>query len=252
MPNHPWLEALREDLLRQGLPTEYIVRFIQELDDHIEDLFLEQEDIVHTDVERTKPDLIEELEQRLGTREELADRAAAEYRKATFSGRHPILMFLFAPIPALIICWALFLALTFLAPEGLSFVLGYGLGLIHKPAVEWPPAFLWTVQHLHVLSAYIPSMLVILLWCRLFRRSGQARCWGFASCLLIALIAGLYFTQMELPTTDTKGKLTLGLCLTSSPSWQQLLQFLVPLALGSYFVMRASCTSKAWSPHTGQ
>jgi hypothetical protein len=27
--------------------------------------------------------------------------------------------------------------------------MGHGLGLIHEPVVEWPPAFLWTARHLH-------------------------------------------------------------------------------------------------------
>jgi hypothetical protein len=252
MPNHPWLEALRADLHRQGLPADYIDRFVQELDDHIEDLILEQEANMHTEVRETKADLAEVVEGRLGSREELSHRAVSEYRRESFTSLHPVLMFLIAPIPAVILCWALFFPLACLAPEGLGFVMGYGLGLIHEPVTNWPPAFTWTVRHLHGLSAFIPPALVILLWCRLFRRSGRARRWGMASCLLIAMTAGIYFTRLEPPTVDTKGKLTVGFCLTSSPTWQQLLQFFFPLVLGSYLVIRASRASKAWSPHPGQ
>jgi hypothetical protein len=71
------------------------------------------------------------------------------------------------------------------------------------------------------------------------------------SCLLIALFAAVFFTRLEPPTADTKGTLTVGFCLTSSPTLQQLAQFFLPLALGSYLIMRAGQASRAWWPHTG-
>ena len=252
MPNHPWLETLPRDLLRQGLPADYIARFVQELDDHIEDLFLEQEAIMQTEVQGTNSGVVGVLEQRLGSREQLTERAVAEYRKGSFSSRHPVLMFLIASIPAVIICWALYFPLACLIPEGLGIALGYGLGLIHKPVAEWPQAFLWTVRHLHLNSAFVPPLIVVLFWCRLFRRSGRTRRWGLASCLVIALIAGLYVTRLEPPTVNTKGYLQVGLGLTTSPSLGQITQFLLPLTLGSYLVMRENRAVRSLSPKTGE
>ena len=150
------LRLCGRDLLRQGLPADYISRIVQELDDHIEDLFLEQEAIMHTEVQGTKADLIDVLEKQIGSREQLMDTAVAEYGKASFTGRHPIWMFLIAPIPAVILCWALFFLLACLAQEGLGLILEHGLGLIHRPVAEWPASFLWTVRHLHALGAFVP------------------------------------------------------------------------------------------------
>jgi hypothetical protein len=252
MSNHPWLEALRGDLMRQGLPADYVARLVQELEDHVEDLFLEQENCMHTEVPEKNPSLRDGLEQRLGSREQLMDRAVAEYRQRTFTGRHPVWIFLIAPIPAAIVCWALFFPLASLVLEGMAFVLGSGLGLIHEPAEEWPQAFIWAVRNLHLLSAFIPPAIVILIWHRLFRHSGRTKLWGIASCLLIALIAGLYVTRLVLPTADTKGNLQVGFGLTTSPTLQQVAQFVLPLALGSYLVIRAGRGSKALSLDRGQ
>ncbi len=38
MGNQPWLDRVREQLLRQALPPSYVHRFLEELADHLEDL----------------------------------------------------------------------------------------------------------------------------------------------------------------------------------------------------------------------
>src|SRR5882672_2136870 len=103
MPDQGWLEALRGDLARRGLPAGYVNRFLQALEDHIEDVSQEREESMRTDAEVAES--VSALEERLGGREKLADQAAAEYRRANFAGRHPVWTFVVAPVPALILCW---------------------------------------------------------------------------------------------------------------------------------------------------
>lgn len=229
MPNHPWLEALSGDLARRGLPPYYVARFIQELDEHIEDLSREEE-AMSTEV----------MEERLGSREELAAEAVAHFRHVRFSGRHPILMFLLAPVPALLLCWVLYFVLPVLACEYAPRLLGYDP--FATPAAEWSPGIVAFVQSIRYASAYLPPAVAVLLWCWLARRSGRGWRWGLVSCLLIALVASLYTIRLELPTATARGSLMIGFGFPPFV-WRQAApfavpQFAVPLLLGGWLLWR--------------
>jgi hypothetical protein len=65
-----------------------------------------------------------------------------------------------------------------------------------------------------------------------------------ASCL-VALVASAFIVQVNLPAEPGQGKVLLGLALPVSPqpglpiyNWINLLQFLVPLAVGATFLWR--------------
>src|SRR5262245_40556290 len=82
-----WRDRLIVALRRQGLPTSYIDRLVEELSEHLTDLFTEEPSM---DAQR-------DVEDRLGTPEQLAAAAKAEFQRRTFAGRHPVLTFLAGP-----------------------------------------------------------------------------------------------------------------------------------------------------------
>jgi hypothetical protein len=138
MPGQPWLEALRGDLARRGLPPGYVKRFLRELEDHVEDISQEQEEIMRTDAQGTtmESNAALSVEERLGGREQLAEQAVAEFQRANFAGRHPVWTFLVAPIPAALIAWVLFYVVFVFGIEGLAWVAGGGVERLHQPAEE--------------------------------------------------------------------------------------------------------------------
>ena len=103
MPAQPSLRRLRRDLLRRGLPRNYVNRVIGEWADHLEDLSSAQLS-KEADMPQTK------AVDFLGSETELAEAAVLQYRARTFAGRHPVWTFLVAPIPLLLLCWIGFYA----------------------------------------------------------------------------------------------------------------------------------------------
>jgi hypothetical protein len=234
MRRHPWLEELRGNLACRGLPRAYIARFLAELEDHLQDISLEQEVSVSTDMRKAPSGRVVE---RLGSHEQLVEHAVANYQGASFAGRHPVVVFLLAPIPVAIICWVVFLLVAVLGVEGLGYMFGPG---VLPPASDWPVAVVRSVRALPLLGSFIPPAAVVLLWCRMARRSGRSWRWCLASCLLVALAAGLHIVTVTTPTATTKGAMYIGFGLVGS--WKQGAQFVVPLLIG--------CLSLLWGVHS--
>lgn len=104
MASPPWLEEVRQRLVKHSLPPTYIRGFIAELTDHFHDL---TEENMNTEVD---------VSSRLGEPAQVADAAVAVYRQRRFLGRHPILVFGVSPVLALIVlfvAWCLGLELLF-------------------------------------------------------------------------------------------------------------------------------------------
>ena len=70
MESQPWLNRVRERLVRQLLPPSYVQRFVEELSDHLEDV---KED-----------GMDQNSSSRLGDPEQVADTAVAAYRRRSF------------------------------------------------------------------------------------------------------------------------------------------------------------------------
>src|SRR5690349_15442679 len=87
MESRQWREQLCHDLRRQRLPAAYIDRLVEELADHV----------VDSQQEHTSMDA-QQLFSRMGSTEQLATVAGAEFRRRTFAGRHPVLTFVFGPL----------------------------------------------------------------------------------------------------------------------------------------------------------
>ena len=97
------LEKIREELVRQGLPCQYIERLVSELDDHFSDILEERKTSMNTAGKLTIAPT--HVEQQLGNPEQLAAFAADQYHARTFWGRHPWITFVIAPLPLYAACF---------------------------------------------------------------------------------------------------------------------------------------------------
>lgn len=177
------------------------------------------------------------LEERLGQTDELADAAVANYHSTSFAGRHPVVTFLLAPIPLLVAVWAGFWFLGLTAAHIAPTVLGDAYQFSGKPVSDWPASLVWWAHGLDYASRMAPQMLVAGLLCYLALKSGRGWRWGMVGCGLVALVAGLTVTDLNLPLEGGKGRLTLGLALPPQSAWQ-MVQLLPPLAAGLLVLWR--------------
>ena len=81
MSHRPWHDRLDVELRRRGVPARFRRRFLAEAGDHADDL-TEEGDMTES-----------EIEARLGHPAEVATAAADQYRRATWTRRHPLLVF---------------------------------------------------------------------------------------------------------------------------------------------------------------
>jgi hypothetical protein len=83
---------------------------------------------------------------------QLVEHAVANYQATSFAGRHPVVVFLLAPIPVAMICWVVFLldSRQALRVEGLGYMFGPG---VLPPASDWPVAVVRSVRAHPLLSS---------------------------------------------------------------------------------------------------
>jgi hypothetical protein len=227
------LEHLTAQLERRGLPRTYIARLVDELDDHICDLIDERNQAMSMDARRSC-----DLPDRLGTANHLADAAAAEYRRRTFGGRHPILTFLVAPVPVLLVLWIGCLTAALLFARSVPYVLGDAYRFEGRIAAEWPPALFAIAWGLMYAVRVAPPLVAVTLFCWLARRSHVSWRWTLGAVLLVATLGGLYRAGFEPPSAPGRGQLFLGFGAGGDP--MQLLQFLLPLLAAAWFLLRGA------------
>ncbi len=234
MANRRWLDELRRRLVAGGLPPGYVRRLAGELEDHLEDLFSEE------------PTMSKEaLEARIGDTEAVAEAAVAEYHHRTFFGRHPVWTFLVAPLPTLLLGWAAFMLLCLALFKLAPMVLGAGFDVDGKPLAEWPAAMVTLAWVLYESARFVPPAIVALLFWRLASRGGLGWRWSLAACLLVALLAGAYTSQIVMPVEPGQGKLMVGLGVSMFPSGLQLLQLAVPALIGLLSAWRLASVGRA-------
>jgi hypothetical protein len=229
MSSLPTLDRMRTELVRSGLPSEYIERLMGELDDHVSDL--EKENVMSTEAidDRT-------LETRLGTAEELAACAATNYQRRRFLGRHPVLAFLIAPIPLTLVGWTAFLLLGFGFFQLCPYVLGDAFELQGKTVDQWPRAAVWSVWAFHYATRIVPPIIAAGLLCYLAHRSGVNWRWAILATALVAIVAGSYHSTMRLPVEPGNGQYSIGLGLGAQMFLPpQLIQLVLTLAVGVAF-----------------
>jgi len=206
------LAALRSRLLRKGLPRDYVDRLVAELDDHHDDAGAEGASAA---------------ESPLGDLDSLIQATVREYRRRRFAGRHPVLTFLIAPLPLVVMKWVL----CALAIWGAFALVGVCLGTDFPDSHRSHWLTMSCVWIAHYVLMIAPPLMAVLL---LARWAGQAAVdprWVLVGTLLVALVAGAYQARFTEPIGAARGSyqvgLGLGLYLFSlSHVWQ----FVPPLA----------------------
>ncbi len=221
MEREIWLRTLRTELHRRRLPFRYIDRLIDEMRDHADDLIKED-----TMSEGT---LSTNLSDRIGRPERLADAAKHEHAK-NWMGRHPVMMFLFAPIPLTLAAWCAYLAIGGLLFFKILPSLGPAFQLEGTTADTWAPSAVWLTLLFHMGLRFLPPAIVAAAVCRWALRSGRGWRWALAACGCVAIIASLFTSALNLPMQPGAGEFSVG--FTAPPSLSQLSQCVVPLLVG--------------------
>ena len=218
MNSQQWFESLRELLRREGLPIVYRRKLVNELYEHFLDITNEE---IGMSMDATRP---KSLESRLGSPECIAQVAGAEYRRASFAGKHPWLTFVVAPVPVFVLMIAAYVLLLVL-----------GLSVFEDSLPQQSPFVLSLFEGFAIGIAYVPAAGAAALLGVMAIRSDRGWNWLLASCGPVALLASLLTVGWTSPVGDAEGTLHVGAGLGSGAfHW---IQFLVPLAIGSVFVL---------------
>ncbi len=225
MDAQQWLEQVHAELRRKKLPPLYVERFLSELSDHI---FDSVEEPMSTDVRE-----LHKLTHHLGTPREIAATAAHEFRKAHFCRRHPVLMFVALPIVALPLAWTACLVVVLALAKALGLETG-GAGIggaVHR----WAEI---NAQVVMLAMLVVPSAIAAALFSRAARKANVSWKWTLTACSILAILAGTAAATMILPGAGTRGSFMFGFGLSMHPSYAQMLQFAVPMAIGGWALYR--------------
>ena len=167
MLRNQWLDELRSELRSQRLPASYVSGFMDEIAGHLDDILFQEKIEMSTDaINRSN------IDARLGTPQALASAVGETYEYPTFAGRHPLLMFLLAPLP---------LFVTVVVAQCLLIGVLEWLGFVEQKTTTF--SMLWKSMN------YVPAVLATLWLCRCWQES--ERHWGWllaaTSCLAIAI-----------------------------------------------------------------
>ncbi|HVU87925.1 MAG TPA: hypothetical protein VHD36_11435 [Pirellulales bacterium] len=224
MSERAWLDELRAQLARTKLPAAYAARLFEELSDHVTDFM---EDQMSTDALPSRG-----LMDRLGAPLDVVECAQREFRRRSFSGRHPILIFVVLPLVVLQLGYA----------ASLFSVVGTG-GILKKldPAMSselLSPGGTALIELLCGGLMLASATLTAALFAWLAARAGVNRRWPIITGAIMGLLAGL--TQMSVYISPNPGqsRLSLGLGFGTSMALFQVARFAVPLAIGLWIFAR--------------
>jgi hypothetical protein len=220
-----WLHELRAELARRKLPPLYVERFVSEMADHFTDCM---EDRMSTDAKD-----LHGVFERFGTPGEVARSAAQEFRKAKFSRRHPVLMFLVLPVLSLPLLWFGKVALV----VALIKLFGLQSDQYEVHSTVWQAAEV-ALPYVIVSLTVVPVAVAAAFFCYLARRAAVNWRWTLAACSVLAVIGGAAIAQLALPTATSKGSLSFGFGISTQPNPSQILQFLLPLAICGWATWR--------------
>jgi hypothetical protein len=230
MSNHHLLRTVAAELRRQRLPAADVARLLQELEDHVTDLFAEQGGRMNEPMVVT-----EGIQSRLGRPEVLVAAALANRRQASIFGRHPILSFVVAPIPVAILSWIAFLFVCFGLMEIVGWLLGEEYAIDGRAVRDWPAVLVYAMNAMVIAVRFLPPTMATALLCWCANRAGMSWRWTLTACGLVALVACAVMVQVKLPAEPGQGQFLLGLELPVH-HWINLIQFLVPIAVGAAFL----------------
>ncbi|HEY2412916.1 MAG TPA: hypothetical protein VGI40_11770 [Pirellulaceae bacterium] len=227
MDSQLWPDELRHKLRKQNLPAAYINRLVEELSDHLLD----------TQSEHTSMDA-QTAFARLGSADTIATAASREFRSRTFAGRHPYLTFVFGPLAFVP---AIFLGLLFgpyciLATLYAAFALVTGNEPFPASEESGTLSTYWVACCYHHFFRFVPFALAALFFCRWGRKSAMQR-WAMLSCGIVAAMAGATVSIVR-PVDGNFAEWMLMFGLAIKLTVNQLLQFLVPLAVAAWLLLR--------------
>jgi hypothetical protein len=221
MDRQPWLDRLNEELAGRGLPAGVRSRLLAELQDHLDDLTEGGTDMMTGN----------QLGLRMGAPDVLAERAAADYRRASWVRRHPRIVFLLTPIPAALLAVALYLLAASAAAYGVTEA---GFAEPNRRGT-WEDVAAGYVASIR----FVPFVLAAAFFTRLALRT-QVRLWcPIIAVIQIAILAG--FATSNLTWSDVPGQSQFALGLTFPFSgWAQAIQLVVPLVAAGLMLAIAS------------
>jgi hypothetical protein len=203
MDDRPWQLEFAQQLKRQGLPRGYTERLLEELTDHHHDLM--EEEVMNASESVT----------RLGRSDNIASTAAQEYRRSSFVGRHPRIVFLLCPFAVLPVLWITALIGLVLSSD----LLGLHIVPVSRVAI------------------LLPAMIATLLFYRLSRRAGLALRWPVLAWSVLGLLAGCAWVELTLNPSGQRS-LLFAFGFARHTLLLQSLQLLGPLMLGGLLLWR--------------
>jgi hypothetical protein len=240
--NDQHLREFWAQLARRGLPRAYIERLVSELNDHLIDLLEER----NTAMGAARKLQIESdnLQQRLGDPTQLAIFAADQYHSRTFWGRHPLVTFLFAPLPLLVAVWLAYVFTVWLV-VALPAAFGVWMTGWSIPAEDHPYLQAFSLTLFTWGLFVLPPLATALLLCRTYRRNALNIRWPMLGCTLLALVAAIIHFSWRLktgPNPSDLGMFMIGFNLGASPRWfllTYLPKFTLAFGIGLLLIKRA-------------
>lgn len=211
------LNTVRKTLIRRGLPANYVRRVVGELEDH--QLDIAGETAVTDETTTTDSD-------RLGDFDQLAATLAERYQARTFAGRHPVVTFLLAPIPAVLMAWAAMLMVLF----GVVQLYEIWFELSGKTISDLSSSVVGMALVMYVAEIVVPPAVIAMFFSWLAYRGGKGMIWSCAATLLVAFAALCFNSGLAFPVTPGTGTFFVGFGFSSGMFFgPQLLQMLVPI-----------------------
>jgi hypothetical protein len=221
MLNPSWLDEIRDQLKRQELPPPYVERLCRELSDHLHDI---QEEKQGMDAE-----MVDASNVRMGEPSDLAQFIGSEFRKQSFSRKHPIAMFAAMPVLLLLGIWGGLYA-------GLE-LFDYVLASLLGESVEWAATesvaiSLSPTDQLIVYGViWVPVALTTVIFCRAARRRRVSWRWPLLTAATLAVFPGM--TVRVMPSMILIG-------VQPAITAALLLQALLPLTIAGCYSWRRS------------
>lgn len=227
MVNPQWRDRLQQELRRQGLPSDYISRLVEELSDHAADIYME----------KSSMDAEQSATARLGSPERLASLAKSESQRRTFPGRHPLLTFVAGPIFTIIGA----LMVVCLVAVGFCWLIDLvTVGILSaNDELLIPPSSLemGIMQFFNTSVRFVPFLFSAWLFMRIGRRA-ELRTWSIAASGIVALVAIFFSSVLTPATAQAKAMWMIGF------GWRfgldQILQAAVPVAFVAWMICQRS------------
>jgi hypothetical protein len=224
MVNPSWLDELLDQLKRQELPPPYVERLCRELSDHLHDI---QEEKQGMDAEMVYTPNV-----RMGEPSDLAQFIGSEFRKQSFSQKHPIVMFAVMPVLLLLGIWAGLQAGLLLLDDVLGVLLG-------ESGESVATGLSLTDQLIIYGAIWVPVALTTVIFCRAARRRRVSWRWPLLTAATLAVFPGM--TVRLTPIRDWVLVIGVPPAITAA----LLLQALLPLAIAGWYSWRRSRLERA-------